>query len=134
MALDWSLAVALWILNSCRSAVVPKTMAATGTSSKLHVYTAGRLGLAPGVAWEPMGYQRAAASKARNRAAGDVVGAGGRQAGSRGLRGLRGLRKLRKLRNLREALRWIFGEALGGELVLLLVLLAEHLGESSVAL
>ena len=112
-------------------------MAATGTSSKLHVYTAGRLGLAPGVAWEPMGYQRAAASKARNRAAGDVVGAGGRQAGSRGLRGLRGLRclrKVRKLRTLREALRWIFGEALGGELVLLLVLLAEHLGESSVAL
>lgn len=62
------------------------------------------------------------------------MGAGGRQAGSRGLRGLRGLRKLRKLRNLREALRWIFGEALGGELVLLLVLLAEHLGECSVAL
>lgn len=72
-----------------------------------------------------MGYQRAAASKARNRAAGDIVGAGGRQVGSRGLRGLR---------NLREALRWIFGKALGGELVLLLVLLAEHLGECSVAL
>ena len=75
-----------------------------------------------------MGYQRAAASEARNRAAGDIVGAGGRQVGSRGLRGLRGLR------NLREALRWIFGKALGGELVLLLVLLAEHLGECSVAL
>ena len=53
------------------------------------------------------------------------MGAGGRQAGSRGLRGLR---------KLREALRWIFGEALAGELVLLLVLLAEHLGECSVAL
>ena len=72
-----------------------------------------------------MGYQRAAASKARNRAAGDIVGAGGRQVGSRGLRGLR---------NLREVLRWIFGKAFGGELVLLLVLLAEHLGEFSVAL
>ena len=78
-----------------------------------------------------MGYQRAAASKARNRAAGDIVGAGGRQVGSRGLRGLR---TLRGLRNLREVLRWIFGKAFGGELVLLLVLLAEHLGEFSVAL
>lgn len=69
-----------------------------------------------------MGHQRAAASKARNTAAGDTAGRGRRGAGSQGLRSLWGV------------LGWIFGEALGRELALLLVLLAGHLGKCSVAL
>lgn len=73
------MAVALWILQQLESAVVPKTVAATGTSAA-HVYAAGRLGLASGVAQEPDGITESCSLKARNRAAGDIVGAG-REAG-----------------------------------------------------
>ena len=119
---DWSLVVDLWLLEGCRSSVSPKATAATGTSRGLPLTVAGRRGLAKVDTWKPVGHQRAATSKARDTAARDSVGGDRRGAGSRSLRGLRG------------PLGWIFGKALGRELILLLVLLAGHLGEGSVAL
>lgn len=102
---------------------VPEAVATSRTSRGLPLAAQGGLGPAEADAWEPVRHQGAAGSKAREAAAGDTAGGGGRGTGS-------GARS----RGQRGPLGWIFGEALGRELALLLVLLVRHLGEGSVTL